>query len=132
MNKQQWDELERNLSSPFGYAKLLIDGYEILLQTQVHKMRLCIAVYINGYIRSEHFLNDCEERRRFFCPNKHYVYKPKERAQWKKEPKRLLKKYNIDPDKSFFTYTPWWNTFRPLKAHLIKNNTSIELAPEAP
>lgn len=130
MTKEEWDELENILTSPFGYAKLLIDGYQITLQTQLHKMKLCIAVYINGSIKGDLCLKDCEERRRFLRPHKVYLYKPKKRARLKKEAKEFPKRYNIDPDEHRTYGLHWWNSFRSLKSHLIKNNTSIELAPE--
>lgn len=130
LTKEQWAELEKRLSSPFGRAILMIDGYKITLVTELSRMKLYIAIYINDYIRVEWANKDCEERRRFLMPKKMYLYKPKERDWYKKQPKRVLKKYNIDPDACITFGLNWWNSFKPMKRHLEANNDSIVLVEE--
>ena len=73
---------------------------------------------------------DCEERRRFFRPYTRTVWSKSQLDMFKKLSKKQLQNRGIDPGKTFTTYYPWWTSFKALKAHLLKNNTSIELAPE--
>lgn len=128
MTKAEWEQIEKSLQSPWGSVSLICDGYNLTLQTQRDKMRLVIMTYINGHFKGIYMSEDCEERRRFLRPKVSKVYKDSFfKGFTKKEQKYLRAKY----DKSITTYLPYWGSFRPLKTHLIKNNTSIELAPEA-
>jgi hypothetical protein len=128
MTKVEWEQIEKSLQSPWGQVELICDGYKLTLQVHRDKMRLVIMTYINGHFKGIWMSEDCEERRRFLRPKVSKVYKDSFfKGFTKKEQKYLKAKY----DESITTYLPYWGSFRPLKAHLIKNNTSIELAPEA-
>jgi hypothetical protein len=127
VTKQQWEEIEKELQNPWGSVSLLCDGYELTLQVQRDKMRLVIIPYIGGHFKGVWIGTDCEERRRFMRVVK--------RKKWggntlKGFTKKELKSMRIDPNETSDSFTPIWTAFKPLKAHLIKNNTSIELAPE--
>lgn len=127
MIKEEWDKVEKSMQSPWGSISLLCDGYRLTLQTSIYKRKLATITYINGEWRGAWLLNDCEERRRFFRPVKLLAWRPK---MLKGISKRTLKSINIDPKEIRISYDSQWGSFRSLKAHLLKNNTSIELAPE--
>ena len=127
MTKEDWDKVETSMQSPWGQISLICDGYRLTLQTSLYKRTLTTTPYVNGEWKGAWLLNDCEERRRFFRVVKLLVWRPK---FLKGMSKRTLKSVNIDPKEIRISYNSQWGSFRPLKAHLIKNNTSIELAPE--
>jgi len=127
MTKAEWEAAEQKLMSPWGVVRLICDGFKLSLHTQRDKMRLVIMPYIDDEFKGVWIGTDCEERRRFMRIVKHKRWK---KTMWKGFTKKDLKQLDIDPDETFDSYTPWWTSFKTLKAHLIKNNTSIELAPE--
>ena len=49
MTEQQWQDVERSVMDFFP-TRLLVDGYELTLHLGRDKMRLAIAVYVNGVI----------------------------------------------------------------------------------
>ncbi|NJD38750.1 MAG: hypothetical protein FIA89_10600 [Geobacter sp.] len=129
MTKQDWTYTEERLKQQYAIVVLLCDGYRLSLTlNRIGNMELAICTYINGEMKGSWFLDDCEERRRFMRPIVKYVMSAKDRKSWVKDfGKRYLKAKGIDVDKTYTTYLPWWKSFRSLKAHLIANNTSIEL-----
>ncbi len=49
MTVEEWKKVETELSSPFGYVKLKIDGYNVTIQTQPDKpLHYALVVYIDG------------------------------------------------------------------------------------
>lgn len=57
MTKEDWEKVEKELSSIFGRAKLMIDGYEITIcYVQETVTKYCLAVYVDGKIRGEWLL----------------------------------------------------------------------------
>lgn len=128
MTLEQWKVLEQMLSSSYGIAKLKIDGYSITLNVEPYKgLRSCIAVYVDGKIKMDNITNDCDIRRRFYCKHTKQLFKmdkPKKARMTKAEKKELedFKKRN-----TFEYFEPFWTSFRSMKSHFIKNNTSIEL-----
>lgn len=133
MTKQDWAYVEEQLKKQFVIVNLICDGYRLSLQlSRIGKMSLAIFIYVNGELNGRWILDDCEERRRFFYPRVRYAMSEKDRKSWVKDfGKRWLKAHNIDVDKTYTDYLPWWRSFHSLKTHLIKNNTSIELVAEA-
>ena len=128
MTKEEWDKVESSMQSPWGRASLLCDGFKVTLETGLYKRKLSSMVYVNGVFKGAWMLEDCEERRRFFRPIKKLVWRKKITKGFSK---KTLKSLNIDPAETRIGFSPEWTSFRSLKSHLIKNNTSIELAPEA-
>jgi hypothetical protein len=127
MTKAEWEQIEKALQIPWGQVELLCDDYKLTLQTHRDKMSLVIMTYVNGHFKGTWMGEDCEERRRFLRPKVTKVFKESFfKGFTKKELKYIRAKY----DKTVTTYLPYWGSFRALKAHLIKNNTSIVLAPE--
>ena len=125
--KEEWKKIEEKLSTPWGQIVLMIDGYELTLSVvRVKPLRYAIMIYVNGVFKGEWGLKDCEERRLFFCPLVRNIWSRKTRKALKNISKKSMKSINMDLDKTAVYYTPFWKSFKSLKAHLLKNNKSIE------
>jgi hypothetical protein len=85
-----------------------------------------LAVFIDGEFKMKWCLEDCEERRRFCFKHKSSLLTAQQRKKLKSECKAVREE--VEMKLTVYTYYPFWNSFRSLKAHFIKNNTSIELA----
>ena len=132
MTKDEWAELERELSSMYGNAELTIDGYTVTFQTGLCDRRLVIAVYVNGWMKGEWLVKKTEECKRFFRPVVTSLFKPSDKKRLTKGfNKTMIKKYFPDIDKKGEYYSSHWLSFAPLKRHLIANNKSIVLVKPA-
>ncbi len=126
MTDEQWKEVEKKLVPPFGRVELEIDGYKVTITAQlVEKMKFSFVVYVNGFIRAEWSMNDCEIRRRFYYESKKSLLKGSEKAKIKKMRKSVREE--IMKSAQYSVFLPYWGSFSRLKSHLIKNNQSIEL-----
>ena len=126
MTDEQWKEVEKKLFPPFGRVELEIDGYKVTITAQlVEKMKFSFVVYVNGFIRAEWSMNDCEIRRRFYYESKKSLLKGSEKAKIKKMRKSVREE--IMKSAQYSVFLPYWGSFSRLKSHLIKNNQSIEL-----
>lgn len=132
MSPENWEKVDNALQFFYGSIKLRCDGYvvRLILMPSGSRFRNAIRVYVNGKIKGAWYLEDCEERRRFFCPKRNYLWGWKRRAELKKMGKRALKRLNIDPKAVHVSYSTDWTSFRRMKAHFIKNNEKIELIEE--
>ena len=127
MTKEQWKVVETELSGFFGDVTLMCDGFELGLICVNVNRRLEICIFVNGKVEGAWALKDCEERRRFHRPVRISAHSSKFKKSLKDIGKKTLKKHGVDLDEKLTCYTTFWPTFKPLKAHLIKNNPSIEL-----
>lgn len=129
MTVEEWKKVETELSSPFGYVKLKIDGYNVTIETLPDKpLHYALAVYVDGEFKLKWCLEDCEERRRFCFKHKKSLLTAQDKKQLKRESKAVREE--VEKRMTIYTYYPIFNSVRTLKSHLIKNNTSIELAEE--
>jgi hypothetical protein len=141
MTKEEWQQVQKELSLPWARVVLQCGEDQITLQVQREStLRYCIMLYVDGWFRGNMTQYDSDVRRRFMCPNKHFYYgsKAKREAERKKQ-KELLSIFGKkkakqfmgpEPDKIFFTYSPYWFSFQRLKSHLVKNNPEITLVPK--
>lgn len=133
MTPEQWKKVEYELKGVFGGVTLTIDGHEISLQREVAKNKIFTTVYVNGFVKGENLNPDkpTEITKRFYRPQSRYVYRMKRGEIREKEIKKLkrlkLHDYAEALSKRYTWYSPFWNAFRPMKSHFIKNNDSIEL-----
>jgi hypothetical protein len=127
MKIEEWENIENKLSFPGNVVKLIIDGYNIDLQVQYENknwMKLVIAVYVNGKMSVEYLNPENEICIKFMCPHKKCIATKQEIEKFtssKKMQQELKNKY------TYTHYTSYWSSFRRMKNHFIKNNTSIEL-----
>lgn len=128
MTKEEWAALGKELGSVFGRAELLIDGYTVNFEVQQHKMRLVIAVFVNGWMKGEWLTKKTEECTRFCRPVPVSLYSPKmKKSIAAKFSKRAIKTHFPDFDKKGTYYLPDWRSVTSMKRHLIANNTLISV-----
>lgn len=128
MTEAQWKRLGEALRFSHSSATLEVDGFNLNLQVDhVGPLKLAIVFYVNGRMRGEWILNDCEERRRFFRPVEIRLFSFTKKAKLIKSlgKKRAYEMFDLDRARTYFIST--WLSFVPLKRHLIKNNASIRL-----
>lgn len=126
MTKEEWAKVETTLSSIYGRVDLLIDGYNVSVVCIPYKsLRQVLMIYINGEFKTKWCLEDCEERRRFCFRSKKCLLNSKEMAKLKREKKSVREA--VKKQMTTYIYYPHWHSFRTLKSHLLKNNSSIEL-----
>jgi hypothetical protein len=131
ITKEQWKAIEDELSHPYGCCVLMCDGYRLSLEVRcVSRLRYGIHAFVNGVWKGEWVMNaECEETRRFMCPESRFVHTPKMRASLVKiyGGKRCPRDKLADINKKLTLYTPIWPSVTLLRRHLVKHNTSIEL-----
>ncbi len=130
MTKAEWEKVEDALYFIDEGALLKIDGYEVtLVLRQESTYKNHIRVYINGVIKSEWIASDCEERRRFLCKKSKAMYTQKNLCGNKnltEKDKKQLKDFIEKNQSKIEYYNLYWDNFKALKSHLIKNNDNIE------
>ncbi len=130
MNAEDWKSVETKLCLSGSSVKLKADGYELTLIIIPYKsLKNCIAVYVNGSIKGEWVLNDCDIRRRFYCRHTRSLLTQKVKKRLKKESK-AVREIVLSHPTEYDWFEPYWSSFRSLKSHLIKNNNSIEIIQE--
>ena len=131
MTKDEWLTVKEKLSTPWGTAELVVDGYRLQLQVQQRSpLKFVIVPYVNGVFKGAWMLKDSEEGRRFLRPVQVALFKPTEKARLTKglSKSAIKRNYGDSLDKTF-THHEWgWPTFGPLQRHLIANNKEIALA----
>lgn len=128
MTKEEWESIECKLCFPGEGVHLKVDGYDITLRVLMDKMKLVIAVYVNGSIKAEWIMEDGDIRRRFYQRRKHSLLTAADKKKLAKECKSVQKA--VKERAAYYSFTPYWASFRSLKRHLVKNNESIEIYEE--
>lgn len=128
MTKEDWENIERKLCYPGAGVNLKVDGYKVTLRVLREKMKMVIAVYVDGYIKAEWLVEDSDIRRRFYQRCKHSLLTAADKKKLAKQRKSVQKA--VQEQATYYSFTPYWNSFRSLKSHIIKNNESIELYEE--
>ncbi len=129
MSPDEWKKVDKALKVvDLSSVTLKCDGYRVVLVLrQTDRFHNAIYFYIDGFFRAKWGIEDCEERRRFFCPGQVFVHPASLRKHLRKLGKRQARAINIDPDQKLTTYRGYWTSFKRLKAHLIKHNEIITL-----
>lgn len=130
MNKLTKEDIEKitaELALPWGYVSLRCDGFSVTVAVvRTGTLKYGLAVYIDGFQKGKHILEDCEERRRFLRPSTCYLYSPKARQKLIKEcGKRIAKKVGVDKRSTIHSHS--WLSARAMLRHFVANNTSVEL-----
>ncbi len=129
MTKEEWKRAEEALKNFFSPVRLKADGYDVtLILERVGIYKNMIMVYVGGQFQGKWLSEDCEERRRFCVRKAHSLLNAKEKASFKKLPKRTQKELAKEHHNfEYESYSPQWSSFGALKRHLISNNKNIEL-----
>lgn len=129
MTKEEWKRVEETLKGFYHTVYLKVDGYDVAICLErVGVYKNMIMIYIGGQFQGKWLAADCEERRRFCQRKMHSLLNAKEKASFRKFPKRVQKElaekhHNFQCE----SYSPQWSSFGALKKHLIANNQSVEL-----
>lgn len=124
MTPQQWADVKKQWFFRYEF-RFRVDGYELKLEYAVLQGgRIGYSVYVDGWLKGEWILKDCEERRRFMCKQSKPLHSPKEQRWYQQLAKMQKKKYTPG---IFEYYEPWWRSFTAFKRHITANNNSIEL-----
>lgn len=127
MTKQDWEAVAASLANPYSVgAEFLIDGHKITARVERLKgLKYVVVVYIDGFLKGEHYKADSELGKKFYLPRKKAMFTAKQiadiRKMWGK------REANKDAEKAIHWNTPFANTFAPFRKHWAKTCSSIEL-----
>jgi hypothetical protein len=130
ITKEQWQQIETELSHSFGRARLTCDGFDVALEvTRIDTLKYGILVFVNGVSKGRWIIEDCEERRRFLRPVQRFIYTAKMRADLIKIlGGRRARKAEVERINEKMTfYFSYWTSVTALRRHLEKNNQQVEL-----
>ncbi len=126
MTKEDWEYAEKELSGIFGRVDFTIDGYNVTVSCKLEKTRhFVLMVYIDGKFEWKWAQKDCDIRRRFCSRHTKCCLDQKQKSRLKREKKAFREE--VKKRMTYEYFLPYWNSFRMMKAHFIKNNTSIKL-----
>ncbi|MEY4591528.1 MAG: hypothetical protein RIR18_423 [Pseudomonadota bacterium] len=134
VTKEQWAQIEEQLSYGYGRVELKADGFDVVATIMnVDKLRQGIVVYVNGFIKGEWVNGEAEEARKFHRESKSFVWGVSERKEWLKLSKmRHLskedrKRYadNAERTNSIWKYD--WTSAKSFCRHIRKTCTDIEV-----
>lgn len=136
ITKDQWTQIEAQLSGVFGRVELICDGYKINAAIQnVSPMKLGIVIYVDGITKGEWLFNkeESEIPQKFHHEIKHFISKPKMR-EWliKQSKSRVWDKdrrdeFAADAKKTHSYWLPYWPNAKAFCRHIRKTCASIEL-----
>lgn len=135
ISKEQWQEIETQLSRFLGRVELACDGYKIEAAVERDKMKLVVSVYVDGFIKGAWVFNevDSEIPRKFHQEKKRFVFTAKYRALLLKQSKmKCFSKEQraeaaADAQKTRSHYWPHWPNAAAFCRHIRKTCTSIEI-----
>lgn len=132
--KEQWAEIEKQLSGYFGRVELRCDGYQVVASiAPVAKLRQGIVVYVDGWIKGEWIKGEAEEAKKFHREMKRFLYPASKREEAKKKLKSrylhatLRNWYAGVAEGSVSTWAPYWTSAKAFTRHLRKTCTDIEV-----
>ena len=132
--KEQWQQVEKELSYPYGQVELLCDGYKLnAVVKQESALKFTICIYVNGFMEGKWVSGGHEESTKFCCAKTRFLYKAAHRAEAKKKlAKRGLDQWFKDHYKKVIeasntSYLPYWTSPAAFCRHIRKTCTSIEL-----
>ena len=135
ISKEQWADIEKQLSGLMGRVDLICDGYKINAQVEKSKMKLFVTIYVNGVTRGEWIFNESgsEIPLKFHQEKKRFIFSAKYRANliklsksklWSKEERA---KYAADAKATSSHWWPHWPSAAAFCRHIRKTCTSIEI-----
>lgn len=135
VSKEQWVEIEAQLSRIMGRVELVCDGYKITASIERDKMKLVVTVYVDGYIKGEWIFNKegSEIPLKFHQEKKRFVFGAKYRALLAKQSKSKYfskderDKSAADSIKTCSHYWPHWSNAKAFCRHIRKTCTTIEV-----
>lgn len=137
LTKEQWADIEQQLSGLFGRVTLTCDGYQVTAAVQPIKThRQGIVIFVDGYFKGEWHKGECEEARKFLRPTKKFLFPAAERAKFAKQAKSRgfdaeFRKYLTEQAEAHFIFwSAYWTNAKDFCRHIRKTCSSIELRTE--
>jgi hypothetical protein len=134
ISKEQWIEIEKQLSSMFGRVHLKADGYDVKLVVEPYKaLRSAVVVYVNGWWKAEWMKGGCPEAEKFMQECRRWMWSAARRevAKQKLKNKRLdtfLRDWYQEVAEQYTSvWSPAWTSPKSLCRHLRKSCADIEL-----
>lgn len=129
LSKEDFERIQRELSTPYGMVDLDCDGYKVAVRIQqVKRLSYAPVVYVNGIIKGEWFRGDCEEAKRFLCPRTRSILTPKKKAAILKDfGKRSAKKYFPELEAKLTFYDATWSSVGSMLRHFCRANESVSI-----
>ena len=134
LTKDQWAEVERRLSTPFGRVEFKADGYALVgAVSGMGGLKQAVVVYVDGVMKGEWINGGCPEAEKFCRPRCIWLYKTKDRERAKAElKKRKLSQFIRDHYTTVATaqltqWLPYWTSPAAFCRHLRKTCSDIEL-----
>ncbi|WP_293266765.1 hypothetical protein [Neptunomonas sp.] len=120
ITKEQWDDIENDLTGMFASVKFQYGEHEIIASRErVGEGKYDLVVYVDGYIKGAWYMPDKEG----FLPvikdvwrtRKKAIYSPQKKAKIIKDlGKRLTKEVYLELDKTIVYYSPDFTTAKSL------------------
>jgi len=128
ITKELAEHIEGGLSFPLRRVRLIIDGHEITLVTCIHKFKLGVNVYVDGFIRCKDMIPPSEIGQKFWWPTYCKPLYPRSMS------KKLAKLYDearvIElTSRKLCSFSPTFPSPRAFICHVNKTCTSVALAP---
>ena len=134
MTSQEWKEIEKTLSRPYGLVTIEADGHTVdFIVIETGTLKYGIFVQKHGAKALYDVMRDPEtkaEYSKFYPVLSRYVHKPNERKRLSKISKGLLKEVGIDPHQKYSYMVHTWSSPKRLISHLKKNCENIKLVPK--
>jgi hypothetical protein len=136
ITKEQWEQIEQQLSGAWGQVELVCDGYKISAAIgRISPLKYGIEVYVDGFIKGEWVLNNgnSEIPRKFHCEKKRYICNTKMREFLLKQsksrgwPKERREAFAADAKKTHSHWLPYWTSAKAFCRHIRKTCSSIEI-----
>ena len=87
MTADEWKKAEQMLRPPYGHAKFLIDGYNVIVEMRLtSSTKFSFVVFVDGVFKGEWLTEDCDIRRRF-------CYKGRQTLLTSKKKDEFIKKF---------------------------------------
>lgn len=132
--KQQWEAVKNSLTGIYGEAFLRCDGYLINASIKRNKMKLVVAVFVNGWMKGSETWHGKESdldkmndiSRKFFSLSTRSLHTAKEKAHYKKVfGAKWCKERGING--KYCITSPIFSTPGAFITHIKKHNKSIEV-----
>jgi len=133
LTKVQAEEIKEKVSGRYGAVYLRCDNYLVTAKVEQQKMKLVIAVYVNGWMkgadiwtgRAGDFSEMPELAKRFYYRRKHPVNTKHQATLLKIWGKKDFNEKRLS--EAWYTCIPWFNSPAGFVTHLKKYNESIQI-----
>lgn len=130
LTKEQKDQAIKDLSFPYGYVKLVCDGYQVTLSVERCKgMTYRVMTYVNGHFKGLWCdpTNECPESK-FMRKSITPACSPSRKREVEKVLGKRYVKNNPYYSKTITHYMPDWASGKTAINHMCKVSESIQIA----